>query len=73
MNFKTVQENRKKWWNEIESLEQQHEINMGQVEKLEQRQTHISNQIKELIDKIESEGQKYNEFCYKNGIGEFKK
>ena len=71
MDFKIVQINKAKWWQEIKSLEQEYKRNISQMQQLENRQSDISFEVQKRLDKIQEEAEKYDKYCYENKIGEF--
>lgn len=71
MDFKLVQINKVKWWQEIKSLEQEYKRNISQIQQLENRQSDISFEVQNRLDKIQKESEKYNQYCFDNKIGEF--
>ena len=71
MNFKIVQANKAKWWQEIKSLEQEYKRNISQIQQLEERQSDISFEVQKRLNKIQKEAEKYDQHCYENKLGEF--
>ena len=63
-----------KCWQEIKSLQQEHNRNISQIEQLKERQLIISSEIQNRLDSIQHENEKFDEFdeyCYENKLGEF--
>jgi DNA anti-recombination protein RmuC len=71
MDFKTLQINKAKWWQEIKSLEQEYKRNISQIQQLEERQSDISFEVQKRLENIQKESEKYDQYCYDNKLGEF--
>lgn len=66
MDFKKLQINKAKWWQEIKSLEQEYYRNRCAIQKLEERQSDISSEVHKRLKKIDQESEKYDQYCYEN-------
>ena len=71
LDFKIIQINKAKWWQEIKSLEQEYKRNISQIHKLEERQSDILFEVQKRLDNIQKEAEKYDQYCYENKLGEF--
>lgn len=71
MDFKQLQINKAKWWQEIKSLEQEYKRNASQAVELQKRQSDISFEVQKRLDKMQLETEKYDEYCFENKLGEF--
>lgn len=71
MDFKKYLANKKKWWTEIKSLEQEYDRTGEKIGELIEKQSDISFRVQQLIDKIHADGEQYNQYCFENGIGDY--
>lgn len=71
MDYKKVLEKKKRWWAEIKSFEQQYDRNLDKIKDLEELQLEISFKVQQRINNIQEIGEKYDNYCYENSVGEF--
>lgn len=66
MDYKKYIANKKKWWAEIKSLEQEYNRTGEKIGELIEKQSDISFRVQQLIDKIQTDGEKYDDHCFKS-------
>lgn len=56
---------------EIKFFEQDYKRNLSQIEEMVEKLSATSFEIQKRWDEIQKQAEKYDEYCYKNNLGEF--